>query len=276
MLAARMMLSGAASQIGWILFGFGTIFVWGFALQADFSGWRFRAGSVAQTAGQAVGCVQTHFTEGGSETRRGTPIYENHYRYMIAGQEVEGVSYAEGRCVTGGTVTVEYLLAEPAVSRIAGMRRRPLSPLAGLVLVLPATGLIMVITALVKGRRSVWLLREGLPAEGRLIDKTPTRMRVNHRVVYRMTFEYTALSGARRATVRTHEPERFEDEPRKLLLYDPVDLDKAQLLLSFPRTIALDGGGQPVAHGSLAFLLLPALVILGNAWYVYRNWIAGP
>lgn len=271
-----MMLGGAAPQIGWLLFGFGTIFVWGFAPHADFSGWRFRAGSFARTAGQSVGCVQTHFTEGGSESSPGTPIYENHYRYTIAGQELGGVSYAKGRCVTGGPVTVDYLLAEPAVSRIAGMRRRPLSPLASLVLVLPAAGLIMIITGLVKGRGYVRLLREGVPAEGRLIDKVPTNMRVNNRVVYRMTFEYTALSGAGRATVRTHQPEWFEDEPQKLLLYDPGDLEKAQLLGSFAGTLELGEGGQPVARGSLAFLFVPALVVLGNAWYVYRHWIAAP
>ena len=271
-----MMLGGSKSQVGWLILGFGTIFVWGFAPHADFSGWRFRAGSFAQTVGQAVGCVQTHFTEGGSKSRRGTPIYENRFRYTIAGQEFNGASYAKGRCVTGGTVTVEYLLAQPAVSRIAGMRRRPLSPWAILILVLPAAGLIMVLTGVVRGRGYVRLLREGVPAEGRLIDKVPTNMRVNHRVVYRMTFEYAALSGTGRAIARTNQPERFEDEPRKLLLYDPGDLEKAQLLGSFPGTVALGEGGQPVARGSLAFLILPALVVLGNAWYAYRLWTAAP
>ena len=44
----------------------------------------------------------------------------------------------------------------------------------------------------VAGRRTrLRLLRDGLPATGRLIDKTRINVRTNSRRVYRMTFEYT-------------------------------------------------------------------------------------
>ena len=203
-------------------------------------------------------------------------VYENRYRYSVAGREFTGASYAKGQCVSGGTVTVEYLLEQPAISRISGMRRRPLSPWAMLVAVLPAVGGILAIAGLVRGQRRVRLLREGWPAEGRLTGMAPTSMRVNNRVVYRMTFAYQAQNGAAgRAIARTHEPERFENGPRPLVLHDPADLENAQVLVSFPGAITIDEQGQPAARGSFAFLLVPALTILGNAWYAYRHWTAG-
>jgi hypothetical protein len=270
-----MRLGGAASQIGWFLFGFGSIFFWMFAWHADLSGWRFRPGSVAQTPGEALGCRDTHYYVGGTESHRGTPVYKNSYRYTVDGNRFEGASYAAGRCVTDGGVTVEYLLSQPEVSRIIGMRRDLLSPRTILAALLPGAGLALVIAGLVKGRRAVRLLREGLPAPARLINKASTGATTLGRAVYRMTFEYSAQSGATgRVTVRTHLPERLEDEQRELLLYDPSTVASAVLLDDLPGTVTVDETGQPKAGGSGRFLLLPALTILGNGWYIWRHWIA--
>jgi len=92
-----------------------------------------------------------------------------------------------------------------------------------------------------------------------------------------MTFEYPVQGGAAsRVTVRTHLTARLEDEPRKLLLYDPAVPSRAVLVATLPGAVSIDEAGQPAVHGSMAFLVLPALTILGNSLYVYRHWIAGP
>jgi hypothetical protein len=270
-----MLFGGAASQIGWFLLGFGSIFFWIFAWHADLSGWRFRPGSVAQTSGDALGCSDTHYHVGGTESHRGTPVYKNSYRYTVNGNRYEGASYATGRCVTDGSVTVEYLLSQPEVSRIMGMRRDLLSPWTILAALLPGAGLALVIAGLVKGRRAVRLLRDGLPAPARLIKKASTGATTFGHADYRMTFEYSAQSGAiGRVTVRTHLPERLEDEQRELLLYDPSAVASAVLLDDLPGTVSVDETGQPKAGGSRRFLLLPALTILGNGLYIWRHWIA--
>ena len=133
----------------------------------------------------------------------------------------------------------------------------------------------MAIAGLVKGRRRVRLLREGLPAAGRLMEKVSTGARTNGRLVYRMTFEYTAQNGmTSRVTARTNSPERLEDQSRELLLYDLQDLARASLIDDLPGTVTIDEAGQPAPGGAGAYFLLPALTLLGNGWYVYRHWIA--
>ena len=50
-----------------------------------------------------------------------------------------------------------------------------------------------------------------------------------------MTFEYPVQGGAAsRVTVRTHLTARLEDEPRKLLLYDPAVPSRAVLVATLP------------------------------------------
>jgi hypothetical protein len=69
----------------------------------------------------------------------------------------------------------------------------------------------MVLAAFANGRARLRLLRDGLLATGRLIEKTRTNVRVNDRRVYRMTFEYIAQSRATgRVTTRTNRPERLD------------------------------------------------------------------
>ena len=272
-LAAQLLLSGINSQIGWLLFGFGSIFFWGFAAHADLSGWRFRPGAIAYVSGQSLNCTDTHYSVGGSENSRGTPVYANRYSYVVGHQSFEAVSYATGDCRAGGPVEIEYLLADPASSRISGMRRDFLGPWALLVAILPGAGLAWVIAGLVKGRRAVRLLREGMATTARLTEKVPTNSTVNSRRVYRMTFEYAGPMGAaEQLTIRTSLPERLENDEHQLVLCDPLDGRTAVLFNNLPGPPAFDPTGQPVATGRRAFLFLPLLTVAGNAWFILRHW----
>ncbi|MFN7996264.1 MAG: hypothetical protein U0Q18_21815 [Bryobacteraceae bacterium] len=272
----QLLLASPASQIGWVILGFGSIFIWGFLPHADFSGPRFRPRETAEVRGESLDCRTTRFTEGGSKTRRGTPIYENRYRYTIGVKTYESSSYAKGQCLAGGPVRVEYLIRQPDFSRVAGMRRKPLSPASSLIALFPATGLAMILAGVWKGRRSIRLLRNGSPAVARFLKKEPTRTRVNNRLVYRMTFEYTAQNGMLgNAVLRSNRPERLEKKPGTLLLYAPENLNDVVFVDTLPGRIWLAEAGQPAPGGSLAYLILPALAILGNLWYA-SHFLSGP
>ena len=269
MLAAQVSLGGAVSQLGWLFFGFGSIFFWLFAWQADLTGWRFREGNIGTTAGQSLGCRDTHYSVGGSRGSRGTPVYENRYRYEVDGSALTGKSYETGNCVAGGQVTVEYLLAQPGYSRIQGMRRRLLSPWAALATIFPGVGLAVAIVGLRQGRRRIRLLRDGLTAAGRVVSKVPTSAKVMGRVVYKVTVEFSSRDGAvRRATTSTNRPEVLGDEPTETVLYDPDDPANAAALDSMPGNVVVDEGGGLRAAGSRAFLILPVASVLVNAWFL--------
>jgi hypothetical protein len=273
-LAARVMLGSVRSQFGWLALGFGSIFFWGFIWNIDLSGWRFTFEPVGHTSGRFVYCNDTQFVRGRNRRSRG--IYENHYQFELVGRIFQGSSFATGGC-TGGRLPIEYLRAHPEVSRIAGMRRRPYGPSTLLVDVPAAAGLFMIFTGFVQARARLRLLRGGLTATGRLTEKTWTPMNAKGAYKYQMTFEYDAQNGAKGSlTTRTSRPEGLEDTAGVPLFYDPADLRRAVLVADLPGGIAAGEGGQPVTRSSRAFLILPALTVLGNLWYVYSHWIAGP
>ncbi len=122
---------------------------------------------------------------------------------------------------------------------------------------------------LVRGRNRVHVLRFGLPTAGKLIDKVSTNTSTMGRTVYRMTFEYGSQSGtAGRVTLRTNTPARLESSAREMVLYDPQDLTKAVVFADVPGKVDIDEHGELAAGSSAAFLILPALTILGNVLYM--------
>jgi hypothetical protein len=265
-LAARILLGSVRSQLGWLILGFGSIFFWGFIWNIDFSGLRFSFEPVGHTSGRFLSCNDTNFVRGRNRATRG--IYENHYQFELLGRIFQGSSFATGGCVAG-RLSIEYLRKHPEVSRIAGMRRRPFGPSTLLVDVVPAAGLFMVVTGFVQGRARLRLLRDGLPATGRLIDKTRMRTGTNRGQMYRLTFEYTSQKGVTgRVTASTALPELFEDKAGALVFYEPADPKRAVLLASLPGKVVAGPAGQPAASPSRAFLVLPALTVLGNVWHI--------
>lgn len=267
MLAAQMMLGGAAASIGWFLVAFGSIFGWMFAAHADLTGWRFREGAIATVAGVAANCWDTGYAIGEA------PVYENHYRYQVAGQEFGGWSYATGDCPTGENVTVEYLRAEPGFSRIRGMRREVLGPWALLGALVPGIGVALVIAGLRRDIRRVRLLRHGSATAGLVTAKKSTGATVQGRPVYKITVEFTADDGrAHRVTVNTNEPERLQDKKPQCVLYLPSDPERAIPLGTLPGKLSLDHAGRILHSPSRKFLILPVFSLLVNACFAWRHW----
>ena len=274
MLAAQMFLGGAGTQIGWLVFGFGSIFFWIFCWHADVSGWRFREGATARVPGVVSSCRDTGYSVGGTKNSRGTPVYENHYRYTAGGVEFAGTSYDTGRCLSGEQVTVEYLTERPEYSRVEGMRRGLLGPWVLLVALLPGVGLGLAILGLFRGRLRVRLLRDGVPASGRVIAKTPTGSRTMNRVDYRVTVQFTAWDGSvRSVSVTTNRPEDLENGFGATVLHDPDEPGRALAIGGMPGPILEDGAGS-FAGGSPRLLTLPLLSLVCNGWFIWRNWPA--
>jgi hypothetical protein len=253
------------SQIGWFVFGFGMVFFWAFAGNADYSFLTLR--NVTQVAGKVTSVEET----GASENH--TRIMANHYEYSVAGQRFTGTSYSKGGAATAGEeVKVEYSSGNPGRSRIAGMRTGQFGPLVLLVTIFPFIGFVIVYFAMKTGFKRSLLLRNGIFTTGTLIDKEPTNMTVNDRRVYELTFEFTTREGRKaEAKARSSDTSRLEDEHAEPLLYDPNDPSKAYLLDEAPSRPEIDGTGALVGRPMAAVmsLILPAIVIGAHALYFY-------
>jgi hypothetical protein len=266
-LALQALFGGARSQAGWFLVAIGPFF-WFYVWHSDLSGWRFLLDQVVHTSGVSTGCEDSGFAVEGSEGERSPPIYQNHYRYNVNGKTLDGVAYQTSKCVRAGTVEVEYLRSEPDISRILDMRRQPLPAWLALLAIIPGTGFAVILGCLIKGRLRLRLLRIGLPAHGKLINKE-RRGTSDGPWEYVMTFEYQAGDGVlRRTTAKTLHPERLEDHPAETLLYDPGYPEKAILLDDLPGTVTLDEGGHPTGS-SFECVFLPAITVLIYFWW-YR------
>jgi hypothetical protein len=261
---------GLFAQVAWAVFGFGTIFFWSFAMNADLSFITLR-GPLVEADGEVVRVEETRFSEGSKQRAR--RIYAHHYVYFVADRPLEGVSYsASRRAEPGQRVTVEYAEAAPARSRIAGMRRAPFDAWALAVGIFPLVGLVLVVVASVVGWRRTRLLQHGHLVMGTLKDKQRTAGKINGRVVYKLTFEFTGRDGRRHeATARTSFPERLTDETREPLLYHPARPSRAYLLDQAPSRPRFAPTGELLGAPRVALrLLLPALVVALNGWLLLR------
>jgi hypothetical protein len=254
------------AQIGWFVFGFGMIFFWAFAGNADFSVVTFR-GDIATTSGKVTSVEET----GASENE--SPVKAHHYQYSVAGQWLQGTSYTTGGGPSvGEEVVVEYASGNPLRSRIEGMRRAQFGPWAIVVSIFPLIGLLILYFGGRGGFKRTALLRNGVFTTGKLAGKEPTNMTVNDRRVYELTFEFTTRDGRRcEATARSSDPSRLEDESEEPLLYDPDNPEKAYLLDEVSGRPEIDGVGElqgrPLA--AALSLIIPAIVIGAHALYFW-------
>jgi hypothetical protein len=251
------------AQAGWLVFGFGMIFFWFFAFNADFSFVTFR-GPYATAQGKVTKVETTHASENDVQ------VEANHYEFSVAGSTHTGASYSTGKSVAEGeNVTVEYDQDDPSRSRIEGLRRAIFGPAVALVTLFPAIGLAFLVPSIVTGFKRNRLLREGVPAQGTLIGKSPTNVTINDRPLFELRFEFTARDGRRyEATTRTTNTDPLEDEATEPLLYDPDNPERAYLLDDAPARpeFLLNGDLRGRTAGAVRALIIPTIVIAGHAW----------
>ncbi|BDG02922.1 hypothetical protein [Anaeromyxobacter oryzae] len=196
-------------------------------------------------------------------------MYANAFRFEADGAAHEGVAYAPGTCVRAGSaVLVEYRTDDPAVSRIAGMRRAPFGPGTSFVLIFPIVGGTLVAFSLRSGCRAIRLLQHGRLALGTLVGKELTNVRVNRRTVAKLRFAIATETGARHeVVVKTHLTERLEDDARERILYDPARPNDAIAWDVLTCAPVLDRVGQLQPKGLVGTALVlvpPAAAVVGH------------
>ncbi|WP_339135243.1 MAG: DUF3592 domain-containing protein [Candidatus Electrothrix sp. GW3-4] len=259
---------GFANQFGWIFFGFGMIFFWLFACNADMSFLLF-SGERVTVQGVITESRETNASENEES------IYENHYTFVDAnGKRIQDFSYVTGKWLReGAEVTVEYPEGRPYYSRIQGMRRRMFGPAALLVLIFPLVGLVFLLFGLAKALRVAKLLQQGIPTKGKLLTKEATNTTINEQRVYKFTFAFQDRSGRRFEVVeKTHKVALLQDDREESLLYLQDNPEKAVLLDSLPGSPKIDRQGAvqstPLGRAFLQ-LVFPVLVLAGHGAYIY-------
>ena len=270
-------LGGGVGIAGWAMFGFGMIFFWSFAMNADVASlWQFN-GETERAMGQVTHSEKTKFTTGGSKSRRGKPVFANGYVFTSAdGNERWGVSYATDHSLrVGQVVEVEHPKGRPGISRIVGMRRAVLPGVTALVALGPAVGLWMILINFRRGSRYADLLENGRLAWGKMVSKETTMARVNRKPVYKMTFEFTADNRRTYQVVaKTHATGELEDEEHELVLYEAGDPSVAVVADALPAGIRVDEKGR--VHEKVpvfVWVLLPMFAVIGHGTYVFTTYL---
>ncbi len=255
------------AQIGWGVFGFGMIFFWVFAGNADFSFATFR------NPGRTNGRVTNVESTGASENKQ--TIRAAHYQFSIAGELFEGKSYSTGSTPSeGDVVTIEYDEDNPARSRIEGMRRAMFGPWAAIVAIFPAIGLIFLIPGMRTGIKRNRVLRDGILTTGTPIDRRPTNITINNRPLWEVVYEFHDRNGQRReCCARAVDTTRLTDEPSEALLYDPTDPTKAYVIDEAPARPTFDANGDMEGRPMAALFasILPGIVIGAHLLMVYAK-----
>lgn len=252
------------TQILFVAVGFSLVFFWVFAMHADFPLFTFR-GPIGHAGGRVTGVVDTH----ASSNRQ--HIFANHYVYPVGGEEMTGVSYGDEKGI-GEAVMVEYREADPATSRIEGMRQQEFGASAVIVVIFPLLFGLLLLAALQYGWNQVRLLQRGEVTDATLRSRNLTR-----RNSVRLNFDFVTLMGAKGSAFRiVYDPKwtrkSLMDDYREGLiepvLYDPEDPARNTMLLDKSTSLPSDAGGQLTGRpfAALASLILPILFLYGNAW----------
>lgn len=251
-----MLFGGFFVQFGAGFFAFGMIFWWVFGAQADVTSWYQFSGELDRTEGRVVSCTETGISEGGSDSRPGTPIYRIDYEYLTPKEvKLTGTCFGTGmNFASGAPVKVEYVPDDPATSRIVDSRKNILGFWGIFVGLFPGIGLAFMVPGLLSNARALRVLKKGKQARGRLIGKEPTNTRINNQRVYKLTFEYEDDQGElRTVTTRTHVTAMLEDEATERLFYDPSRPSEGILMDNLPGKPVVTEQGEvlPVRAGAV-------------------------
>ena len=264
LLGLQGLFGGLAAPIAWSVLAVILLVTAGLAQAVDVATpWALRQGAEVVT-GEISGIEGTHVRIGGDDDTAGTPVLAYHYTFEHGAQGWTGTSYATGHVAdVGDPATIELAPEAPSRSRIVGMRASPLPPATLLSLLLALGTLPVIGWTLRRGRRSNRLLRQGLLAHGRLVEKNPTSVTVNDRPVFAYLFQFPdAQDRMRRASVRTAQGWRLEDDVVEPVLYDPASPDDAVLLDALPGhpTLGLDGQLAVESSARAVLVLMPPVL----------------
>lgn len=141
----------------------------------------------------------------------------------------------------------------------------------GMALLFTVIGLGVSSFSMLSGLKRIRLLRDGTLSTAHIIGSEPTNVRINHRQVMKLTFQYTVDGQPYTATFRTLEADRLDDSSAKIAFYDLLDPNKALLWESLPgiRVDELTGRFQAGFARSLLPMLLGLIVLAELAALLY-------
>jgi len=271
----RLLFGGTSAQMGWFFLGFGMIFFWLFVFRGDFKSWTQFRGPLATAEGTVTDSRDTHDSEGGSKGSRGTPIYENEFKFVVDDRKYEGSSYAVGRELRiGQKVKVEYVPGKPQFARIRGMRSNLFGPGVLFVMIFPLVGIGIAVNGLRQGLKACDLLANGVQTTGNMISKEATNVKTNGRQVYKFSFSFKTPDGAVHTAVsKTQVTERFENPGAEPLVYDPNNPERAVMLDNLPGAPHITENGDIVVKKpwtAIALLIVPAATVIGHSIWAVR------
>jgi hypothetical protein len=259
---------GTNAFIGWFFLLVGLPFAWIFAANGDYSGWRYH-GALQTATARASACRGTNFSEGGSNHRRGHPVYETEFFFQDSGRTIVSSSYGWDCYQAGQDAPVEFPPGRPDLARVRGMRRALMPPSVVFVLIFPLIGLIFVVVSLRTGLRDIRLLQIGVVGRGTVVGKRATNTRVNNRILYELDMAFKdAFGKTARFKTRTCFPEVLEAEGAHNVFYDPDRPEDAIAVDTLPESLRADYSGGLASEGwgpIIRALVVPALVLLSNA-----------
>jgi len=150
------------------------------------------------------------------------------------------------------------------------MRSEVMGPFAGLVIIFPLVGILLVAITIPARRRTLHLVKNGEVTTGKFKSKALTTMQINKQYVYKYTFEFQASDGrSYLATGKTHRQHILEDEAEERVLYDPANPTIATMVDSLSGRPLFDQRGN-VSCGAGAFLygLVPATSMVGHGYWL--------
>jgi hypothetical protein len=271
-LRCQLLFGGVLNLLGWIFFGFGLVFFWVFALNADISSLSFR-GEMETVHGIVTRSKKTR----ASENRQ--PVYANYYSFTANGKQFEGVSFATGRQLSSGeTVKIQYLKNEPSKSRIERMRQKPFGSGALFVVIFPLIGIGLIAFGIKNGVTAICLLSDGNLAHGKLISKVKLAESKNGKPFYKLGFSFQAEDGQNYEVFsRTNATEKLEDDAFEQLVYCRWKPSDAVTLDNLPGSPRFDEMGN-VRGGSFAgcigVMIPPALTFIGHGAYIWLHFLS--
>ncbi len=221
--------------LGIIFFLMGSVFALIFGVNSDLDFSHSFEKDPANTKAMIVAVSGT-----GSEVNE-RPVLKYTFKFIANNKEYISDSYSNEpqSLFEKDSVLIEYNSTDPSVSRIKNMIKAPFPAWVFFItLIFPSIGVWLLIYTLYRGKKNISLVRNGYLTTGKVIDKIPTNTRINNRVVYEMVFEYTSTDGIlRKASTKTHIPERVQDEEKEKLLFNLDKPDEAILVDALPRAV---------------------------------------
>jgi len=262
-LILKMLFGGSANFFAWAFISFGLVFCLAFEIAETVRELKMFSGEVMAVEGISTGYSGTNVTINDETIIKLTFSFKG-----IDNKEYQGRSFETGRYIDKGTpVPVEFNADYPKYSRIEGTRYSVMGAWGLLILILPLTGLTILIFVLKSGFSKINILKNGICASGNLIKSYETGTEINDCPVYKLIFQYKDENGqTHKTSIKTTNPDVLEDDDNEKMIYNPSKPSKSVFIDTLPYKTQLDHNGNFICEsgglGSILYFILPTVSII--------------